>query len=131
MEACGPVRRLALLAVLLLASCRGADPPGEVSTVSREPPLVVASWDEVQQMVAAHEGKVVVLDLWSTWCIPCKKEFPHLVEIHEGFPADVACISVSLNQRAMRQLAQAVLGCRGRATDKFLHGCPGNGSHAL
>ena len=97
MKASGSVRSLALLSVLLLVSCRAADPPGEVPTVSREPPLVVASWDEVQQMVAAHQGKGVVLDLWSTWCIPCMKEFPHLVEIHEGFPADVACISVSLN----------------------------------
>lgn len=93
MERRGPV----LLIVLLLAGCRPADPPLQVPAVIREPPLVVASWDEVQQMVAAHKGKVVVLDLWSTWCLPCMREFPHLVEIHEEFPGEVACISVSLN----------------------------------
>ena len=86
-----------LLIVLILASCRPADPPLQVPAVIREPPLVVASWDEVQQMVAAHKGKVVVLDLWSTWCLPCMTEFPHLVEIHEEFPGEVACLSVSLN----------------------------------
>jgi thiol-disulfide isomerase/thioredoxin len=86
-----------LLFVLLLAGCRPADPAAQLPPVIREPPLVVASWDEVEQMVAAHKGKVVVLDLWSTWCLPCMKEFPHLVEIHEDFPGEVACISVSLN----------------------------------
>ncbi len=31
------------------------------------------------------EGKVVLLDLWATWCPPCKKEIPFLVSLYEEY----------------------------------------------
>lgn len=34
------------------------------------------------------EGKVVLLDYWATWCGPCRKGIPHLVEMHEKYEDD-------------------------------------------
>lgn len=48
-------------------------------------------------MVSSQAGKVVVVDLWSTWCVPCMREFPNLVKLQHQFPDKVACISVNLN----------------------------------
>ena len=30
-------------------------------------------------------GKVVVLDLWATWCGPCRSEIPHLVQLSKDY----------------------------------------------
>lgn len=32
-----------------------------------------------------YAGKVVVLNLWATWCAPCRVETPHLVELSREF----------------------------------------------
>jgi thiol-disulfide isomerase/thioredoxin len=60
--------------------------------------LKILSHDNFQQLVAGHKGKVVVVDVWSTTCPPCVKEFPGLVALHKQHgPDKVACVSLSLD----------------------------------
>ena len=33
-------------------------------------------------------GKVVLVDLWATWCVPCVAELPHLQELSETLSED-------------------------------------------
>jgi thiol-disulfide isomerase/thioredoxin len=65
-----------------------ATPAGKVE-------LLTADWGTVEEMIAAQAGKVVVVDLWSTSCLPCRREFPNLVALHRELGDRVACISVS------------------------------------
>jgi len=64
--------------------------------------LQIASWDEAMAKVAAHKGKIVVLDAWSTSCPPCMKEFPNLVKLHRKYPKDVACMSLSCDYAGIK-----------------------------
>ena len=78
------------------------DPPLLTTpSVTTEPPasavkLDVKSWEETLALVAEHQGKIVVLDLWSTSCEPCLAEFPNLVALHENRgQEDVVCLSAN------------------------------------
>ncbi len=57
----------------------------------------LVSFDQLQQKIASFKDRVVVVDAWSTSCLPCMKEFPHLVELARRWPEDVVCISVNLD----------------------------------
>ena len=35
--------------------------------------------------LADYSGKVLVLNLWATWCGPCRMETPELVKLHKEF----------------------------------------------
>jgi len=57
----------------------------------------IKSWQEIQTWVASQHGKVVVVDVWSTSCLPCVKEFPHFVALHEELVGEIACVSVNID----------------------------------
>jgi thiol-disulfide isomerase/thioredoxin len=49
-----------------------------------------------------YKGKVVVVDLWATWCPPCKKEIPDLIEINDEYKdKGVVMIGISMDDNAM------------------------------
>lgn len=63
------------------------------------PPFALPNLDGVEVSLSDFEGKVVVLDLWATWCGPCKVEIPYLVELYEEFKDEgVVVIGVGLDQ---------------------------------
>lgn len=66
-------------------------------------------WEGVQALIAERQGKVVVVDLWATYCVPCRQEFPGLVALSRQDPGNIACISVSLDAEADHARALAFL----------------------
>lgn len=51
------------------------------------------------KIIAANKGKVVVVDCWATWCVPCRKAFPKTVELSKNYAnKDVVVISLSFDE---------------------------------
>jgi thiol-disulfide isomerase/thioredoxin len=60
--------------------------------------LSIVSFDGIQERIARHRGKVVVMDAWSTSCPPCLAEFHNLVELDKKYGRDqLACLSLSFD----------------------------------
>jgi thiol-disulfide isomerase/thioredoxin len=92
------------LAAALLAGTSGCSsssatggeetPPAQAATSKAPAPAVeIMTWDETQKRLESLRGKVVVLDVWSTYCDPCVREFPNLVALQSRFGDKVACVS--------------------------------------
>jgi len=67
------------------------------------PAPVFAYPDAKGQKVGLEDlrGKVVYVDVWATWCGPCKTEIPHLEKLQEKFHGQpVAFVSVSIDKNA-------------------------------
>jgi len=48
---------------------------------------------------AAWKGKVVVLNYWATWCVPCRQEIPEFNRIHEEMSAKgVEVVGISMDE---------------------------------
>lgn len=59
--------------------------------------LSVVKYDALKDFVLKNRGKVVVVDFWGDFCIPCKRNMPHLVEMyhkHAGEGLEVATVSI-------------------------------------
>jgi thiol-disulfide isomerase/thioredoxin len=91
---------VAIAVVILTASCGGSDRRALSPTVpSRAVPLPSLSYRLVsgQPWVSqAALGHVIVLDIWATYCQPCRKSFPKLGQLASAHP-DVVVIGVSID----------------------------------
>lgn len=73
-----------------------AEPPAEGVIATTNPPIRFASWDEIRDTAFAGD-RITVVDFWSTACVPCLAELPHLQEVHQAFPDRVQCLGVAVD----------------------------------
>jgi thiol-disulfide isomerase/thioredoxin len=94
-------RTLRFLAVLgcLAAASAAAEAPIATSAPKPLPALAFQTLDGAETTLAAFQGKVVVLNLWATWCAPCREEMPSLDRLQAAFAGrDVVVLALSVDR---------------------------------
>jgi thiol-disulfide isomerase/thioredoxin len=71
------------------------------------PSLAPAADDGVVDLAAYH-GKVVYLDFWASWCVPCKQSFPWMNTMQRQYGKD-GLVIVAVNMDQVRAEADAFL----------------------
>ena len=72
------VALVALAGFAWMSSRKGASNTPYVSAA----PVVTQN---VQQSLAPFQGKVIILDIWATWCPPCIKEIPDFIKLQDKY----------------------------------------------
>ncbi|MBM3514080.1 MAG: TlpA family protein disulfide reductase [Alphaproteobacteria bacterium] len=69
-----------------------------VSTAFAAPAEAIAPKD-LERILAAERGKIVVVNLWATWCAPCLTEIPDLIRLESDLAdLNVALIGISVDE---------------------------------
>lgn len=74
------------------------------------PDLQLATLDEQPVALSSYQGRPVVLNLWASWCPPCRREMPVFEQAQAAFP-NVAFVMV--NQGETAEEAQSFLESEG------------------
>lgn len=96
-----------LAAILLLAGCSDepasetadalvasktftmTDTQGQTYTITKEAKRFV---------VQGHEDKIVLFDIFATWCQPCRAEASHLASLQQKYPDDIIVLGVTIEE---------------------------------
>ncbi len=71
--------------------------------VGTEVPLTLKDLFGAEQNLASLKGRIVVLNFWATFCIPCRKEMPDLAAIQNEYAAlGIQVIGASTDEAADR-----------------------------
>lgn len=92
----------AFLAVQAVASAGGTD-AREPESAANAPTVQLIGAPQFRSELAALRGRVVIVNLWATWCVPCLKEVPELVRLAADLDsAGVTLLGVAMDDPADR-----------------------------
>ena len=95
-----------------LAACGSDDSPAEAPKTNLEaksgtsyesdpvpvPSVTLETMDGHEINLADQQGKVLLVNFWATWCAPCRKEIPDLIDLHAELNAQgLTVIGVALD----------------------------------
>lgn len=74
--------------------------------------------ESFEDLLSMFKGRKVYIDVWASWCAPCKEEFKHTARLHElltekGYEALYISIDNEKNDRKWREMLQG-FGLKGR-----------------
>jgi cytochrome c biogenesis protein CcmG, thiol:disulfide interchange protein DsbE len=91
---------------LLVASRMLGDQLYPVSVGSKAPEFHAATVDSTPrtQSLADYKGQVVLLNIWGTFCVPCRDEMPAIEKLHQALGAQgLKVVAISMDEPGFEQ----------------------------
>ncbi len=74
-----------LAVIILLQACSGSGDSAVLTKGQPTPDFKATTLDGADFQLEELKGHYILLDFWGSWCAPCRKEHPELVELYEDF----------------------------------------------
>jgi len=55
------------------------------------------SIEELNDIIKIRNGKVLLINIWATWCVPCIEEFPDLIKISDKYGEKLELVGISID----------------------------------
>ncbi|WP_233164646.1 thioredoxin family protein [Pedobacter sp. ASV28] len=66
----------------------------------------IINWNKTSAKLSDFRGKLVILDFWATWCVPCISALPKLDSLQKQFKDEIVILPITYEKK---ELIQSVL----------------------
>lgn len=99
--------------VLLVVVYRKYFPGVDVTPQGEAPPFALVTLEGDTLRHTDAPAQIRVINLWATWCPPCRVEMPGFVDLQEEFAGEVQFIGWSLDDEESRSFVETFAAERG------------------
>ena len=110
---------LVMVMMCVMGGCSESKPPDRLVVGQDFPPVTMFGIDGKEIQLSAFRGKLVVLNVWATWCPPCRKELPSLQRL-SGSMDDGRYVVIGLSLDQDKVAVREYLHDRGVTYPNFL-----------
>ena len=61
------------------------------------PEVKVIRVEDLRNLISENDDRVLLINVWATWCLPCREEFPELVKLADNYEDKVRVIGISID----------------------------------
>jgi thiol-disulfide isomerase/thioredoxin len=98
-------RRLIGLALAVIVLGLAACQPLRLPLLGRAPAWKLKDLDGKEVSSEQFHGKIVVVDFWATWCVPCIGEIPGYIKLQEKYGKDgLVIVGISIDENGPAQV---------------------------
>ncbi len=89
-------------------------------TVTKE--ITVVNYDGLKKVIDKEKDKLLVVNFWATWCVPCVEELPDFMEVNKKYKdnPNYKMILVSMDRVKSIDSVKKFLGKKSITTDVYL-----------
>ena len=53
--------------------------------------------EKLEEFLSNRNDKPLLINVWATWCVPCREEFPDLIEISKKYKTKIDIVGISVD----------------------------------
>lgn len=61
------------------------------------PQIKIINVTDLSDLINANKDRILLINVWATWCVPCREEFPELVQIAKSYSEKVRVVGISVD----------------------------------